>query len=160
MPDTNTKKSLIDMLVAECGLSDREAATLADSMIKNSSAHLILTIRESNEGLTDTQACHLKTIETWFDLIADTVPGIASVDFNGDIRASTVLLVMQSGAHNSFSGKWRVPVQMPATPSTALMRPLRQDIDYLRSAKEKRMQEDCSESVGVIDGLQEHDQAF
>lgn len=149
---TNTQKSLIQMLQTECKLGEAQATHVGLNMVMLASAHLILTIREMNEGLGDTGKRHQSIIETWFELMAEELPGLTSAHFDGDVRASTVLLSVESGASNSFSGKWRVPVQMPATPSTALMRPIKQDIDHMRAAKAKR-----DGSSAVVAELAEHE---
>lgn len=139
MPDINTKQSLIDILVQECKIAESEATFLAGNMVKLASTHMVLTIREVNQGLGEDQKRHLSHIETWFELMADSLPGVAAADFNGDIRASTVFLAFESGASNSFSGKWRVPVQIPASPAVAFMRTLKQDIHQLQEAKAQRL---------------------
>lgn len=138
MPDTNTTESLIDVLVAECKLEVSAATFLARNMVKLASTHMVLTIREMNQGLGDDQQRHMKLIETWFELMAESLPGVSGADFNGDVRASTVFLSFESGASNSFSGKWRVPVQIPASPAIAFMRTLKQDIQHLEAAKAQR----------------------
>lgn len=147
MSDTNTRESLIAILVKECKLSESAAAFHASNMVKLASTHLILTIREVNQGLGDTQKHHLKQIETWFELMAESLPGVSAANFDGDIRASTVFLCFESGASNSFSGKWRVPVQLPSTPSAALMRPLKQDIDLLLAAKANQQGADVLQTL-------------
>lgn len=147
MPDTNTQQSLIDVLVQECKLDVPRATFLAGNMVKLSSTHMVLTIREMNQGLGDDQQRHMKLIETWFELMAESLPGVKSADFNGDVRASTVFLSFDSGASNSFSGKWRVPVQIPASPATAFMRTLKQDIQQLQEAKTLRQGTEVLETL-------------
>lgn len=138
MSDTNTQQSLIDALVTECKLPASQATFIAGNMVKLASTHMVLTIREMNQGLGDDQQRHIKLIETWFELMAESLPGVASADFNGDVRSSTVFLSFESGNSNSFSGKWRVPVQIPSSPATAFMRTLKQDIQQLQEAKAQR----------------------
>jgi hypothetical protein len=154
MPDTNTQQSLVDMLTSECSLTKTEAEKIGTNMVRLASTHLMLEIREMNQGLSDSQTRHRDLIQTWFECMADALPGITAAHFNGDVRATTVLLSLDSGASNSFSGKWRVPVQMPASPSTALIRPIQQDIDIMLAAKEARLAR--SITVG-IDNLHDHE---
>lgn len=153
MPDINTnlntQQALVDTIVAECKLSISEATFLAGNMIKLGSTHFILSVREVNQGLSDTQQRHMNLIEQWFELIAESVPGLKAAHFDGDVRSSTIFVAFDSGVSNSFAGgKWRIPVQLPSAPSATLSRPLKQDIEHLLAAKAQHAGVDVLKHLG------------
>lgn len=139
MMNDNTLETLACMLSVECKISDQYALLVAKDMMLCASAHLALTIVDVSHVLTTKQSNQIKTLESWFSLIVESLPGIDAVTFNeGDIRSSTVLLKISSGSSNSFSGKWRIPVKMPSNPGTALMKTVKNNISTLEREKARK----------------------
>jgi hypothetical protein len=156
MIDATTQEALVDLLHTECQLSVERAQHLAREMVKAASTHLSLMTRECNIGLNTQQHSHLATIEKWFTLIADSLPGITEASFDGDVRSTTVFIKLSSGSSNSFTGKWRIPVSMPATPGTALMKTMKQDIARLIVEQNQRNAQ-ASRTIEVSPSLSVHD---
>lgn len=103
----------IAVLKKETGLEQSEFAELDNRLHDLAAHHLLLALGRLNGSLDVGEQQYMRlsdAIESKInDLLAD-VPGVKGVRFLGDPRGGTVALMFTSGASNSFTGGWKVPL--------------------------------------------------
>ena len=92
------------------GLYVGQALDLNDKLHDLAAKHLKLCLINVEEGLSSEQDAARDSIESQVREICSGIKGIKDAKFIYDPRGTTVAVVFESGAYNSFSGGWKVPV--------------------------------------------------
>ncbi|WP_455233211.1 hypothetical protein [Geopseudomonas aromaticivorans] len=117
-PEPTPSDEFRAVLLREAQVPAAELESVARAFEQAAAAHLKLCDRHLTRGLTSTERQEREAIENWFALQVSQHPGIASVRFlhdprgvdRGGVRGSSVSLRLESGAANSLTGNWKVPV--------------------------------------------------
>lgn len=100
----------IEKIHYETGLYVGQALDLNDKLHDLAAKHLKLCLIDVEEGLSGEQEAARDAIESQVREICGGIKGIKEAKFLYDPRGTTVAVVFDSGAYNSFSGGWKVPV--------------------------------------------------
>lgn len=104
------QREWIEQIHYETGLYIVQAVDLNDKLHELAAKHLKLCLVDVEAGLSSEQEAARDAIESQVREICSGIKGIKEAKFLYDPRGTTVAVVFESGAHNSFSGGWKVPV--------------------------------------------------
>jgi len=104
------QREWIEKIHYETGLYVGQALDLNDKLHDLAAKHLKLCLVDVEEGLSSEQESARDAIESQVREICGGIKGIKDAKFLYDPRGTTVAVVFESGAYNSFSGGWKVPV--------------------------------------------------
>lgn len=104
------QREWIEQIHYETGLYVGQALDLNDKLHDLAAKHLKLCLIDVEHGLSSEQEAVRDAIESQVQEICGGIKGIKEAKFLYDPRGTTVAVVFESGAHNSFSGGWKVPV--------------------------------------------------
>ena len=104
------QREWIEKIHYETGLYVGQALDLNDKLHELAAKHLKLCLIDIEEGLSSNQEAARDAIESQVREICSGIKGIKEAKFLYDPRGTTVAVVFESGAYNSFSGGWKVPV--------------------------------------------------
>lgn len=104
------QREWIEKIHYETGLYVGQALDLNDKLHDLAAKHLKLCLVDVEEGLSGEQEAARDAIESQVREICGDIKGIKDAKFLYDPRGTTVAVVFESGAYNSFSGGWKVPV--------------------------------------------------
>lgn len=107
---TPEQDAWIEVLHYHTGLSASQAMDLNERLHELAAAHFVLCLVDVNEGLSGTQERALEVIEQKAEEALAGVPGVVGAKFLYDPRGSTVGVVFSSGASDSLSGCYKVPL--------------------------------------------------
>jgi hypothetical protein len=114
MPNENEERGeWIALLKKETGLEQSELAELDNRLHDLAAHHFLLALGRVNGtlDLSDQQYIDVSNaIKSKIDDLLADVPGIKSVRFLDDPRGETVAVMFDSGAFNSFTEGWKVPL--------------------------------------------------
>lgn len=104
------QREWIEKIHYETGLHVGQALDLNYKLHELAAKHLKLCLIDVEEGLSGKQEAARDVIENQVREICGGIKGIKEAKFLYDPRGTTVAVVFESGAYNSFSGGWKVPV--------------------------------------------------
>lgn len=108
---TQDQDNWIEVLHQQTGLDGSSALDLNDKLHELAAQHFVLSLANVNEGgLSDAQERALEAIEGQVQDLLASVPGVQGAKFFADPRGTTVGVLFASGAADSFSGAYKVPL--------------------------------------------------
>lgn len=104
------QRDWIEKIHYETGAHLGQALDLNDKLHDLAAKHLKLCLLDVEEGLSSSQEAARDAIEGQIREACNGIKGIKDAKFLYDPRGTTVAVVFESGAYNSFSGGWKVPI--------------------------------------------------
>jgi hypothetical protein len=100
----------VERLTQEGGVTRDAAALLTKTLGELAAMHLKLSEIHVNEGLSPAQEEALEAIEDDIRDVVRSTPGLRDAVFLYDPRGTTVGVHFLSGASNSLTGAWKIPI--------------------------------------------------
>ena len=107
---TQPQREFVDTLRKECKLGLSAALALEDKLGTLAAVHYKLAKSDVERGLTGAESDLRDTVEQGITGLAAVTQGLKGVRFLYDPRGETVALKFDSGASNSLTGGYKVPV--------------------------------------------------
>lgn len=104
------QKVWVETLMRETGIGRDHALSVNDVVGDLAAKHFKLTLMNVEDGLTSPQEAAQEAIEAKIREAVEGLPGIKDADFIYDPRGTTVGVRFESGASDSFTGMWKVPL--------------------------------------------------